>query len=95
MARGSKRTKPPLLRRALREIGRPYACEGCDNKGEWCGSELRLEIDHIDGDFHNNLATNLRYLCPDCHSQTANFSGRSRGKFVHVIPPPSGTSDQP
>lgn len=78
---GSQRTKPPLLRRALKEIGRPYVCDGCGNPGEWCGQPLGLEIDHIDGDYHNNEPSNLRFLCPNCHSQTANFSGRSRGKY--------------
>jgi hypothetical protein len=84
--RGSKRTKPPLLRRALAEIGRPCRCDGCANEGTWRGEPLRLEVDHIDGDFHNNLADNLRYLCPNCHARTDNFSGRSRGKYAHVLP---------
>ena len=53
---------------------------------------LRLEVDHIDGDYHNNLAENLRFLCPNCHTQTDNFSGRSRGKYAvppRTMPPPS------
>jgi 5-methylcytosine-specific restriction endonuclease McrA len=83
---GSKRTKPPLLRRALQEIGRAYECALCRNPGEWRGGPLRLEIDHIDGDYHNNLATNLRFLCPNCHTQTDNFSGRSRGKYTLPAP---------
>ncbi len=88
---GSRRTNPPLLRRALGEIGRPYRCALCDNPGQWRDLPLRLEIDHIDGDYHNNLAENLRYLCPNCHTQTDNFSGRSRGKYAvpPVVPPPS------
>jgi hypothetical protein len=51
---------------------------------------LRLEIDHIDGDYHNNLAENLRYLCPNCHTQTGNVSGRSRGKYA--VPPQTATA---
>lgn len=88
---GSKRTKPPLLRRALHEIGRPYCCAICGNSGEWLGRSLRLEIDHIDGDYHNNIATNLRYLCPNCHTQTDNYSGRSRGKYGGTIVVPTDT----
>ena len=49
-----------------------------------------LQIDHIDGDFHNNLAENLRLLCPNCHSQTPNFAGRSRGRFTPVALPRAG-----
>ena len=51
---------------------------------------LRLEIDHIDGDYHNNDRTNLRYLCPNCHTQTDNFSGRSRGKYTQLAVSTSG-----
>lgn len=79
---GSKRRHPYLLKRALVEIGRAYACVACGNKGTWNGQDLLLEIDHIDGDYHNNEAWNLRFLCPNCHSQTESFSGRSRNKYV-------------
>ena len=83
---GSLRTKPQLLRRALEEIGRPYACAGCNNPGQWLDGPLTLAIDHIDGDFLNNLEENLRFLCPNCHSQTANFAGRSRNKYARALP---------
>lgn len=80
---GARRTKPHLLLRALRATGRSYACALCGNTGEWQGRALVLQIDHVDGDFHNNLGDNLRLLCPNCHSQTPNFAGRSRGRFVN------------
>ena len=83
---GSRRTHQRLLRRALAEIGLPSACAQCGNNGIWCGEPLRLEIDHIDGDFHNNTRENLRYLCPNCHQQTDNFAGRSKNKYAHVLP---------
>ncbi|MBV9831954.1 MAG: HNH endonuclease [Marmoricola sp.] len=78
---GSPRTKPHLLRRALLERGRPYSCALCGVDGTWQGAFLNLDIDHIDGDFHNNNEANLRFLCPNCHSQTANFAGRSKGSY--------------
>lgn len=76
------RSKPHLLRRALVEIGRPLRCEGCGVQDEWRGRPLRLHVDHIDGDFCNNEAANLRFLCPNCHSQTENFAGLSRGRYT-------------
>jgi len=79
---GSRRTKPHLLKRALLETGRAYRCELCANEGRWRGRSLVLEIDHVDGDCHNNEGWNLRFLCPNCHAQTDGFSGRSRGKWV-------------
>ena len=84
---GSKRTKPPLLRRALLESGRPYRCELCGNAGDWRGAPLRLEVDHIDGDYHNNSSDNLRFLCPNCHTQTDTYAGRSRGRYTETAHP--------
>ncbi|NDB82938.1 MAG: HNH endonuclease, partial [Alphaproteobacteria bacterium] len=37
-----------------------------------------LQLDHIDGDPYNHQLENLRFLCPNCHSQTETFSGRNR-----------------
>ena len=80
-----------MLKRALVEIGRPYACEACSNDGSWLGLPLTLEVDHIDGDFLNNLAENLRFLCPNCHRQTPNFAGRGKGRFVGEAASGAGT----
>ena len=46
-----------------------YACSVCDIS-EWNGKELRLQIDHIDGNSKNDTIENYRYLCPNCHTQT-------------------------
>lgn len=68
------RPKTAQLVRALREIGRKYSCEGCEIGGEYNGLPLTLEVDHIDGNYSNNLEDNLRFLCPNCHSQTPTHS---------------------
>ena len=67
---GSCRTKGNQLRRALLETGVPEVCESCGIGVYWNNSPLVLEVDHIDGDFLNNLKDNLRFICPNCHSQT-------------------------
>jgi 5-methylcytosine-specific restriction endonuclease McrA/transposase len=74
----AKRQAPTVLRRALEELGRPYACAECGIGGTWNGRTLSLQVDHIDGQFWNCLAENLRFLCPNCHSQTSNYAGRNR-----------------
>jgi len=75
-----ERTKTHQLRRALIEIGRRYACEGvgCAVGEFWLAKEITLHIDHIDGNPLNNRAENLRFLCPNCHSQTPTFSNKKR-----------------
>ena len=45
----------------------------------WEGRDIVLQLDHIDGNRHNNQVSNLRLLCPNCHSQTDTFSMRKKG----------------
>ncbi len=44
---------------------------------KWQEEELPLNLDHIDGDYNNNLIENLRVLCPNCHSLTPTWCGRN------------------
>lgn len=75
---GSTRAKPTQLRRALTEQGVPYMCTECDLAGEWRGKTLILHVDHMNGDYLDCRRENLQFLCPNCHSQTWNYAGRSK-----------------
>jgi hypothetical protein len=47
----------------------------------WHGQKLSLQLDHINGVWNDNRIENLRLLCPNCHSLTKDFAGKSlRGK---------------
>lgn len=39
-------------------------CSRCGFVAEWLG---QMDIDHIDGDHHNNDPANLQTLCANCH----------------------------
>jgi hypothetical protein len=62
-----------VLRRALIESGVPYECCKCHCLPIWRGEPLILEIDHESGQWWDNRKNNLRFLCPNCHSQTETW----------------------
>jgi predicted RNA-binding Zn-ribbon protein involved in translation (DUF1610 family) len=66
------------LRRALLAIGRIYRCAECGQLPIWNGEPLVLQVDHINGENLDNREENLRFLCPNCHSQTSTFGCRNR-----------------
>jgi hypothetical protein len=71
------KTKGVLLRRALNEIGIVEMCSIC-GISSWNEKKINLDIDHIDSDNTNNLKENIRFVCPNCHSQTDNYKFYNR-----------------
>lgn len=61
-----------------------YECVKCKNDGHWLGQKLSLHIDHIDGNRQNNIFSNLRYLCPNCHAQTSTYCGRNQQRHLSI-----------
>lgn len=74
---GSARTDGKYLRRALLESGTEEICV-CGQGSIWNEQPLTLHVDHIDGNYLNNVSENLRFLCPNCHTQTATWGRKTR-----------------
>ncbi len=64
------------LKQKLLNSGEKYECKLC-KINNWLGKNLSLHLDHIDGNNSNNDLKNLRFLCPNCHSQTDTYCGKN------------------
>ena len=42
----------------------------------WNGKKLVFQLDHINGKRNDHRLENLRWLCPNCHSQTETYCGK-------------------
>lgn len=71
----------PISRTRLRPLCIKYGlytgkCDECGISDMWNGKPLTIEIDHINGINDDNRIENLRWLCPNCHSQTETYRNR-------------------
>ena len=74
----TRRRSGAQLTRALLEEGVEHKCSSCSMGPAWNGQPLTLQVDHIDGNKKNNEKDNLRFLCPNCHSQTPTWGYKTR-----------------
>jgi len=54
-----------------------YKCSIC-GINEWNNMSISLHLDHINGINGDHRIENLRFLCPNCHSQTTTYAGRNK-----------------
>jgi len=72
-----KHSRTVLRRYIIKHNLIPYKCAICGCT-EWQGRTLSLELDHINGINNDNRLENLRFLCPNCHSQTSTYGSRNQ-----------------
>jgi len=72
----TKRGRWNLKQRLISAGFKEDRCEEC-GLSEWRGKKIAMALHHINGDGRDNRIENLAFLCPNCHSQTPNFSGRA------------------
>lgn len=66
-----------LKKRIIKQKLIPYECSKCKNFGMWNNNKLVLHLDHTNGINNDNRLENLRFLCPNCHSQTNTYAGKN------------------
>ena len=66
-----------LKKRLFKEGLKKPKCEDCGWAIKTEDGRLPLELDHINGDRHDNRIENLRILCPNCHSLKPTHRGRN------------------
>lgn len=72
----------PFVNRRIRR----WIMEQCGKQCWQCGwntknpysNTVMVEVDHIDGNNNNNVVSNLRLLCPNCHSLTPTWRNLKR-----------------
>ena len=57
-------------------LGQPK-CVDCGIVDIYNNKPINLTVDHINGISDDNRISNLRWLCPNCHSQTDTFGGKN------------------
>jgi len=64
------------LKHKLYRAGLKHPVCECCGISEWNGKPITCQLHHINGNWRDNRLENLQILCPNCHSQTDNYSGK-------------------
>lgn len=78
LVEGANNHSAGLKKKLIEEGILPNRCSECGALPEWNGKPLSLQLHHRNGRRGDDRKENLCLLCPNCRSQTPNFSGRGK-----------------
>jgi 5-methylcytosine-specific restriction endonuclease McrA len=70
---------PNALKREKIFMEQEGKCKSC-GLSTWLGQAITLELEHKNGNHHDNSRENLELLCPNCHTMTHTWRGRNKIK---------------
>lgn len=66
-----------IKKRIIRDTLLQYNCSSCGLDPLWNGKMLSLQLDHINGINNDHRLENLRFLCPNCHTQQDTYAAKN------------------
>ena len=57
----------------------------CGISDTWNDRPISLQLDHINGNRKDHSIENLRWICPNCHSQTSTFCSKNRRDNKKIV----------
>ena len=81
----SNHSRGTLKKRLIEDNLIEYKCSECGLIDEWNDKPIVLQLEHKNGVYNDNRLENLCFLCPNCHSQTNTFAGKSLKKRYQCL----------
>ena len=78
MIENSSYPRHRLKERILKEKLLEYKCQCCGLGDKWNEKKLVLQLDHINGVNNDHRLENLRFICPNCHTQQHTYAAKNR-----------------
>lgn len=83
--KNSKHHRSIVRNRIIRDNLIEYRCSECPIVDEYNGKHISLQLDHINGVRNDHRLENLRWLCPNCHSQQNTSFGKNKKNNIKNV----------